>query len=102
MRSNRWEEPKLDREYYDQLRKAAVEVFGNNEEEEGEEDQDPEVKDEDDGKDSSGGDDDDHLEYETLVDVCGVKIGLSSDDEQTLQKARLSLAGFFNHYITPS
>ena len=81
----------MDREYYDHLRKTAVEVFGNNEEEE-----EQEVEDENEEKDLEVN------QYETLLDVSGIKIGLSSDDEQTLQKARLSLTGFFKHYISPS
>ena len=95
----------MDREYYDQLRKTAVEVFGNYEEdleeEEEEEDEDPEVKDDDDdGREDGSGED--HLELESVVDVCGTKICLSSDDGETLEKARVSLTGFFEHYITTS
>ena len=77
----------MDKEYYDHLRKTAVEVFGINEEEQEveEENKEEEVN-----------------QYESLLDVSGIKIGLSSDDEQTLQKAHLSLTGFFKHYISPS
>ena len=102
----------MDREYYDQLRKTAVEVFGNyeeeQEEEEEEEDEEPEVKDDDDDgrKGGSGGDDDDpdhlELEYGSVVDVCGTKLCLSSDDGEILEKARVSLTGLFEHYITDS
>ena len=79
-------------------------MFGYYEEEqqvEEEEEEEPEVKeDDDDGReDGSGGDD---MEEETVLDVCGTKIGLSSDDGETLEKARVSLTEFFEHYITAS
>ena len=85
----------MDKEYYDHLMKTAVEVFGNNEEEE-EQEVEEENKEENEEKDLEVN------QYESLLDVSGIKIGLSSDDEQTLQKARLSLTGFFKHYISPS
>ena len=75
----------MDREYYEQLKKKAVEVFGYYEtDQEEEEDHEEDVEDE--KKDSSVGDDHDdpELQYGAVVDVCGTKICLSSDDEQTL------------------
>ena len=88
----------MDKEYYDQLRKTAIEVLGNPEE-----DQETEVKDDedDDGRKEMGGGDDDDLElkYRSVVEVSGTKIALASDNEETLEKAHLTLSGFFEHYI---
>ena len=110
LKSNSWDETKLDRDYYEKLRKTAIEVLGNPEEDQeeerqNEEDQESEVNDyeDDDGKkERRGGDDDLRLEYWSEVEVCGTKISLASDDEKTLEEARLSLTGFFEHYITSS
>lgn len=102
----------MDNDYYDQLRKKSVEVFGHYEEaqleqeEESEEqkvDENPELemKENEECQDISGGDDPDQTqpEYKCVLDVCGLKLSVSSEDEEIVETARRSLTGFFKHYI---
>ena len=95
----------MDRDFYDQLRKTSVEVFGNHEEEEQKADDNPEseVKNEDEEcPDTSDGEASDQPvvpEYECVLDVGGLKLTVSSEDEETLETACRSLTRFFKHYI---
>ena len=99
LRRLNWEHDKLDHEYYNKFRILDVEAGSINEEHLEEDEKDATI---DHLSNAVKKEDEDDGDTESVVEVSGLDLKLSSDNPDILRKAALSLTGFFEHYIIPS